>query len=66
MRADVEALLADLPDTVLARIPDDDVELRVTGGSIKRRGRRTVPRLRRISSNTGKVRLDLSQALICS
>lgn len=63
-RADVQALLADLPDTILARIPEDVVELSVTSGSITRRGRWTVPRLLRVSSSSGKVRLDLSEAVI--
>jgi hypothetical protein len=63
-RAELQAVLADLPDTILARIPDDVVDLRVTSGSIKRRGNWTVPRLLRITSSSGTVRLDLSEASI--
>lgn len=63
-RTQVQALLADLPDTILARVPDDVVDLSVTSGSIRRSGRWTVPRLLRIRSASGSVRLDLSEAVI--
>ncbi|HVX46502.1 MAG TPA: DUF1707 domain-containing protein [Mycobacteriales bacterium] len=63
-RTDLPAVLDGLPDTVLARIPDDVVELSVTSGSITRRGQWTVPRLLRITSRSGSVRLDLSEARI--
>ncbi|WP_214411874.1 DUF1707 SHOCT-like domain-containing protein [Sphaerisporangium fuscum] len=50
--------VADLPDE------DDVVELRSTGGHITRTGDWRVPRLLRIDSEYGKVRLDLSRCAV--
>ncbi|MFI7611248.1 DUF1707 domain-containing protein [Nonomuraea terrae] len=48
----------------LADLPDDVVELGSTGGSITRTGDWRVPRLLRVGSGYGGVRLDLSRAVI--
>ncbi|MGP3920810.1 DUF1707 domain-containing protein [Nonomuraea sp. NBC_00507] len=54
---DLEPILADLP-------PDEAVRIGSTGGRILRSGDWHVPRHLRIDSEYGRVRLDLSQALI--
>ncbi|WP_336204041.1 DUF1707 SHOCT-like domain-containing protein [Nonomuraea sp. LPB2021202275-12-8] len=51
-------------EPALAGLPDDVVELRSTGGRFLRVGDWRVPRMLRIDSVYGKVRLDLSQATI--
>ncbi|MFC5819702.1 DUF1707 SHOCT-like domain-containing protein [Nonomuraea harbinensis] len=51
-------------EPILADLPDDVVLLETTGGSIRRAGDWQVPRRLRVSSEYGRVRLDLSQAVI--
>lgn len=57
----LEPILADLPG---GPPEDDTVELGSTGGAIVRTGDWQVPRLLRVHSGYGGVRLDLSQAFI--
>ncbi|PZG04492.1 DUF1707 SHOCT-like domain-containing protein [Nonomuraea aridisoli] len=59
---ELEPVLADLPDDLDGM--DDVVELGSTGGAITRAGDWRVPRLLRIHSGYGGVRLDLSQAVV--
>lgn len=61
------ALTAQSHDDLLTMISDltvDTVHLTPKSGRIKREGAWRVPRLLRIDSEYGKIRLDLSQALI--
>ncbi|GAA4585936.1 DUF1707 domain-containing protein [Planotetraspora phitsanulokensis] len=57
---DLMAAVDGLPDELM----DDVVELRSTGGSVKRAGEWRVPRLLRVDSTYGGVKLDLSEAVI--
>ncbi|WP_440098634.1 DUF1707 SHOCT-like domain-containing protein [Streptosporangium sp. H16] len=59
---DLLPLIADLPDAPDG--PDDVLRLTSTGGRIKRSGDWQVPRLLRVESEYGGVKLDLSQALV--
>ncbi len=62
---DLLPLVADLPDAPDGpNAPDDVLRLTSTGGRIKRSGDWQVPRLLRVESEYGGVRLDLSQALV--
>ncbi|MEO3868802.1 DUF1707 domain-containing protein [Nonomuraea sp. B12E4] len=61
----LRAVTSDLPDGPggpAGDLADDTVRLRSKGGSIVREGEWRVPRLLRIDSKYGKVRLDLSRA----
>ncbi|MDA0634997.1 DUF1707 domain-containing protein [Nonomuraea sp. MCN248] len=49
---------------ILADLSDDAVLLETTGGNIRRAGDWQVPRRLRVSSEYGRVRLDLSRAVI--
>jgi hypothetical protein len=51
-------------EPVLAGLPDDVVELSSTNGRVTRTGDWRVPRVLRIVSEYGRVRLDLSRAAI--
>ncbi|MEV1178843.1 DUF1707 domain-containing protein, partial [Nonomuraea sp. NPDC049784] len=57
--AELTSAIADLPE-----LPDELVELRSTGGRILRAGDWQVPRRLSIESEYGKVRLDLSRAVV--
>jgi hypothetical protein len=61
-------VIADLPDGSDGSDdpddPDDAVRLTTTGGRIRRSGDWRVPRLLRVESEYGGVRLDLSRALV--
>ncbi|GAA3416066.1 DUF1707 SHOCT-like domain-containing protein [Streptosporangium vulgare] len=59
---DLLPAVADLPDDLDA--PDDVVRLTPTAGRVKRSGDWRVPRLLRVESEYGRVRLDLSRALV--
>ncbi|MER5645808.1 DUF1707 domain-containing protein [Streptosporangium sp. NPDC002524] len=68
---DLLPLVADLPDDPNAPdtphgpdTPDDVLQLTTTGGRIKRSGAWEVPRLLRVESEYGGVRLDLSEAVV--
>lgn len=60
---EVEPFVADLPD-VPAVAASDVVELRSHAGSIKRKGRWSVPRKLVVQSKAGSVKLDLRHAAI--
>ncbi|MFI7706871.1 DUF1707 domain-containing protein [Nonomuraea sp. NPDC049480] len=51
-------------EPAVADLPDEAVRLESTGGRIERTGEWRVPRLLRIDSEYGRVRLDLSRAAI--
>jgi hypothetical protein len=51
-------------DRALAGLPDDVLEIKSTGGRVKRTGEWRVPRLLRIDTEYGRVRLDLSRAVV--
>jgi hypothetical protein len=63
-RGDVEPLVADLPATVPAVVPQDVVELKSSGGQLRRTGRWAVPRRLVVRSPAGMVKLDLREAVI--
>lgn len=60
---EVEPFVADLPATP-ATAADDQVVLRGHAGSIKRKGRWSVPRRLAVQSKAGSVKLDLRHAVI--
>jgi hypothetical protein len=61
-RGELDVLLADLPGQRTR--PEETVELHTGTGSIKRAGAWTVPRRLIVTSDTGSIRLDFTEATI--